>query len=124
MLVAVLRRRWKQTPLLTRCVVGSLYAHLLFATLAYTTNFTSWRPPGFGPGCGSGPVVREVRVKIAHLEPEATTVASVPELLVAPDPPEPEPAKLPEPKLVEKPPVKEEPKIVEVPVPDPKPAAT
>jgi hypothetical protein len=57
-----LRRRWKQSPILTRCVILSLYAHLLFATVAYTTNFAAWRPGAFGSGSGS----REVRVRISN----------------------------------------------------------
>src|SRR3954467_8085851 len=64
-LVVAFRSRWKRTPILTRCVVLSLYAHLLFAPLAYTTNFIAWRPGGFGSGSGS----REVRVRMASKMP-------------------------------------------------------
>lgn len=56
-----LRRRWKRSPILTRCVILSLYAHLLIATVAYTTNFVAWRPGEFGSGSGT----REVRVRMA-----------------------------------------------------------
>jgi len=59
-LVVTMRRRWKRTPVLARCVILSLYAHLLFATIAYTTNFMAWRPGTFG----SGNATREVRVRI------------------------------------------------------------
>lgn len=71
-LVVALRSRWKRTPILTRCVVFSLYAHLLFATLAYTTNFISWRPGEFGYGSGT----KEVRVRMSS---EADETASQPE---------------------------------------------
>jgi hypothetical protein len=59
-LVAALRSRWKRTPVLMRCVVFSLYAHFFFATLAYTTHFSTWRPGPFGSGRGAG----EVRVRM------------------------------------------------------------
>jgi hypothetical protein len=74
-----LRARWKRMPILTRCVVLSLYAHLLFATVAYTTNFMAWRPGAFGSGSGA----REVRVRMAS---EASPVDIQPE-----DAPQPEP---------------------------------
>jgi hypothetical protein len=59
-LIVALRARWKRTPLLTRCVIFSIYAHLLFATIAYTTNFVAWNGNGFGSGQGSD----EVRVRL------------------------------------------------------------
>jgi hypothetical protein len=76
-LIIAFRGRWRRTPILTRCVILSIYAHLLFATLAYTTNFVSWRPGMSGGGNGS----REVRVRMAG---EAMPVEEQPT-------PEPEP---------------------------------
>lgn len=73
LLVLAFRTRWKRSPVLTRCVVLSLYAHLLFATIAYTTNFAAWRPGAFGSGSGS----REVRVRIAN---DTTPSATQPEV--------------------------------------------
>jgi hypothetical protein len=81
-LVVALRARWKRTPILTRCVALSLYAHLLFATVAYTTNFMAWRPGAFGSGSGS----REVRVRMAS---EASPLESQPSEAVEPEPWEP-----------------------------------
>lgn len=81
-LIVALRARWKRTPILTRCVALSLYAHLLFATVAYTTNFMAWRPGAFGSGSGS----REVRVRMAS---EASPVESPPAEAVEPEPWEP-----------------------------------
>ena len=77
-----LRTRWKRTPILTRCVVLSLYAHLLFATVAYTTNFMAWRHGAFGSGSGA----REVRVRMAS---EASPVDAQPEDARQPEPWEP-----------------------------------
>jgi hypothetical protein len=70
-LIAALRTRWKRTPILTRCVALSLYAHLIFATVAYTTNFMAWRPGAFGSGSGS----REVRVRMTSEMPSAEPAA-------------------------------------------------
>jgi hypothetical protein len=81
-LVVALRGRWKRTPILTRCVILSLYAHLLFATLAYTTNFIAWRPGVFGTG--SGP--REVRVRMSGEDVPTETTPSEP---IEPEPWEP-----------------------------------
>jgi hypothetical protein len=54
------RKRWKSTPVLVRCVVLSVYAHLLFATAAYTTRLTPWQA-----GAGSGQGSQEVRVRFS-----------------------------------------------------------
>jgi hypothetical protein len=81
-LIVALRTRWKRTPILSRCVVFSLYAHLLFATVAYTTNFMAWRPGAFGSGSGS----REVRVRMVN---EISAVESPEENPSEPEPWEP-----------------------------------
>lgn len=74
-MIVALRARWKSTTVLTRCVVFSLYAHFLLATIAYTTAFMpSFRDLGLhGPGSG------EVRVKVSFEEPtEDFAVSDVP----------------------------------------------
>jgi hypothetical protein len=70
-LVVALRSRWWKWSILRRCVVLSLYLHLLIATLAYTTNFLAWRPGDFGFGTGTC----EVRVRMTGEDPAPTADA-------------------------------------------------
>jgi hypothetical protein len=71
-LVVALRKRWKRTSILMRCVIVSLYAHLFLAAAACTMHFASWRP---GPG-GAGSGSREVRVRLASESPDIESAES------------------------------------------------
>jgi hypothetical protein len=100
-LVIAFRNRWQRTPVLARCVILSLYAHVLFALLAISTNYFGWSSKVVGkPGTGT----RDIHVRLANdITSESTEEAlshdePLPESEPLPlDPPE----LLPEPQLVE-----------------------
>ena len=107
-LLVAFRTRWQRTPVLVRCVVLSLYAHLLFAWLVVSTNLFAGMAKSPGKGdAGAGDV--HIRLTNDIAAEEATPREETTPIEPWEATPEPPPELLPIPEIADtKPPVKNE----------------